>query len=110
MAKKKDQRKNLVDEFLSFLKEYGVIGLAVAVVIGGAVNKLTKSLAEDIIMPVVEALIPGGAWRSLELGLGPVRIAIGSFLGAIVDFLIIAMVVFFFYKFVLGKEKVGKIK
>ena len=60
MSKRKEIRKNLVDEFLSFLKEYGVIGLAVAVVIGGAVNKLTKSLAEDIIMPVIEVLISGG--------------------------------------------------
>jgi len=85
-----------------------VIGLAVAVVIGGAVNKLTKSLAEDIIMPVVEALIPGGAWRVLVLRLGPVELAIGSFLGSLIDFLIIALIVFAFYKFILRREKITK--
>ncbi len=100
--------KNLVDEFFNFLREYGVIGLAVAVVIGGAVNKLSKSLAEDIIMPVVEVLIPGGAWRALVLRWGPVELAIGNFLGSLIDFLIIALIIFAFYKFVLGREHVRK--
>lgn len=103
-------KKTLVDEFVSFLDEYRVIGLAVAVVIGGAVNKLTKSLAEDIIMPVIEVLIPGGTWRTLTLELGPVKLTVGNFLGALTDFFIIALIIFLLYKFVLRKEKINKIK
>ena len=108
MSKRVSGKPRLVGEFFSFLQEYGVIGLAVAVVIGGAVNKLTKSLAEDIIMPVVEVLIPGGAWRALVLRWGSVELAIGNFLGSLIDFLIIALIIFAFYKFVLGREHVRK--
>ena len=108
MGKKVPDKQRLVGEFFLFLQEYGVIGLAVAVVVGGAVSKLTKSLAEDIIMPVVEVLIPGGAWRALVLSLGPVELAIGSFLGSLIDFLIIALIVFAFYKFILKREKITK--
>jgi len=109
MAEQKES-ENLLEQFLEFLKEYQVIGLGLAVVIGGAVKSLSNSLAEDIIMPIVEVFIPGGGWRTLVLKLGPVKMAIGSFLSALIDFFIIALVVFLFYKLVLGKEDVDKIK
>lgn len=110
MEKKKDKEDNLLKEFLDFLKEYKVIGLGLAVVIGGAVQSLSKSLAEDIIMPVVGVFIPGGAWRTLVFKIGPVQLAIGNFLSSLIDFLIIALVVFLIYKLALGKEKVEKVK
>lgn len=109
MAEKKE-KDNLVEQFLEFLKEYHVIGLGLAVVIGGAVKSLSNSLAEDIIMPIVEAILPGGAWRTLVLSIGPINLSIGSFLSALIDFFILALVVFLFYKLVLGKEDVGKVQ
>lgn len=101
--------KDLVKEFLAFLKEYQIIGLGMAVVVGGAVNKLTKAFAEDIIMPIVGLLIPGGAWQALILKVGPVKLAIGDFLSNLIDFLIIAAIVFFFYKFILRQKEIKKI-
>ena len=87
-----------VAEFQAFLSKYGVIGLAIAVIIGGAAGKLVSSLVADILMPIVTFFIPGGAWREATLTLGPIVLMVGSFIGNVVDFLIIALVVFVIMK------------
>ena len=87
-----------IAEFQAFLSKYGVIGLAVAVIIGGAAGKLVSSLVNDILMPVITFFIPGGAWREATLTVGPVVMMIGSFVGNVLDFLIIAIVVFMIMK------------
>ncbi|RLI36001.1 MscL family protein, partial [Candidatus Bathyarchaeota archaeon] len=78
--------------------KYGVIGLAIAVIIGGAAGKLVSSLVADILMPIVTFFIPGGAWRETTLTVGPIVMMVGSFIGNVVDFLIIAVVVFIIMK------------
>ncbi len=90
--------KSLMDEFMAFLNKYGVIGLAIAFIIGGAASRLVSSLVNDILMPIISFFIPGGAWRETPLIIGPIRLMVGSFAGAILDFLIIAVVVFFLMK------------
>ena len=85
-------------EFKAFLQKYSVIGLAIAVIIGGAAGKLVSSLVADILMPIVTFFIPGGSWRDATLTLGPIVLMIGSFVGAVLDFLIIAIVVFVIMK------------
>ena len=87
-----------VAEFQAFLSKYGVIGLAVAVIIGGAAGKLVSSLVADILMPIITFFIPGGAWREATLTLGPIVMLVGSFIGNVIDFLIIAVVVFMLMK------------
>ncbi|MBS1267234.1 MAG: Large-conductance mechanosensitive channel [Candidatus Woesearchaeota archaeon] len=62
------------DEFLEFLKEYKVIGLAIAFIIGAAATALVKSLVDNIIMPLITPLIPGGNWKTAKLVLGPVSL------------------------------------
>lgn len=96
-------------EFTKFLKEYKVIGLAIAVIVGGAVNKLVTALVNDIVIPLFSAVTPSGNWRGITLQIGKGKLAIGDFLGAVIDFVVIAVVVFAFYKFVLKQEKVEKI-
>lgn len=86
--------KGFREEFLDFLNKYGVIGLAIAFIIGGAAGRLVSALVDDILMPIITFFIPGGAWREAFLSLGPVQLLIGHFIGAIIDFLIIALVVF----------------
>jgi len=85
-------------KFMAFLSKYGVIGLAIAVIIGGAAGSLVSALVSDILMPIITFFIPGGAWREATLGIGPVVLSIGHFIGAIIDFLIIALVVFLIMK------------
>jgi len=98
----------MIKEFLEFIKEYKVIGLAVAVIIGLAANSLVKSLVDNVIMPIVTFLIPGGAWKTATFSIGSIIIGWGAFLGEFINFLIIAFVVFIIAKLVLKEEKVTK--
>lgn len=95
-------------EFSDFLKEYKVIGLAVAFIMGAAVNDLVKSLVNNIIMPLVEPLLPEGGWQSATAAIGPFVFGWGAFLAALINFVIIALVVFMIAKKVLGEQKVAK--
>jgi len=85
---------------MSMLEGLNAMSLALGVIIGGAIGKVVGSLTSDVLMPVISLVIPGGAWRELEIVLrrgddGAVvnAIKLGSFLGAILDFLIIAYVI-----------------
>lgn len=95
-------------EFLAFLKQYGVIGLAIAVIIGGKANALVTSLVDGLLMPVVTAFVPDGKWRTATLELGAVKLLPGPVLAAGVDFVIVAMLVFWFAKKVLKEQVVSK--
>jgi hypothetical protein len=66
----------MMNEFIVFLKQYGVIGLAIAVIIGGKLNDLVKTAVDGILMPVVTAFIPGGEWRTAVLNVGPVKFCV----------------------------------
>ena len=80
-------------EFKQFLVKENVIALAIAVVLGAALGKLVTALVNDFVMPIVGAVIPGGDWRAYALDVGPVRFLVGDFIGALIDFIIIAFVV-----------------
>jgi large conductance mechanosensitive channel len=95
-------------EFMAFLKQYGVIGLAIAVIIGGKANALVTALVDGVFMPIVTFFIPGGAWRTATMDIGSVHLLLGPVLGAGVDFLIVAYLVFWFSKKVLREETVTK--
>jgi large conductance mechanosensitive channel len=94
-------------EFMAFLLKYQVIGLAVAVVIGTAATKLVNSTVTDIVMPVVAVVIPSGNWQTAVLGVGPLHFLIGDYLSAIIDFMIIALVIFIAVKYLM-KGDMGK--
>jgi large conductance mechanosensitive channel len=98
----------IVKEFKDFLNEYKVVGLAVAFIIGAAVNDLVKSLVQNIIMPLVNPLLPAGGWETATIAIGPFVISWGPFLSALINFTILAFVVFMIAKFVLKEEKVSK--
>ena len=91
--------KGMVAEFKSFLVKHSVLALAVGVVIGAAVGKVVSGIVDDIIMPIVGVLMPGGEWRQAELVLsGKNAIKYGDLLGRLIDFTIVAAVVFFILK------------
>ncbi len=98
----------LWNEFLVFLKEYKVMGLAVAFIMGLAATSLVQSLVNDIIMPAVTWFIPAGEWQKAVLAIGPVVIKWGSFLSQLINFIILAFVVFLIAKYVIREEKVTK--
>ncbi len=83
---------SLIKEFKAFALKGNIVDLAIAVVIGGAFGKIVSAFVDDLIMPIVGNLLPGGAWRTATIT--PVNLQIGHFLGAVLDFLIVSIVVF----------------
>lgn len=104
----KKVKVSLINEFKDFLKEYKVIGLAVGFIMGGAATELVKSLVDNLIMPLVGVLIPGGEWEKATLSLWKFHIGWGALLSSTINFLIIAWVVFLVAKFMFKEEKVTK--
>ncbi|MDD1686878.1 MscL family protein [Methanoregula sp.] len=96
-------------EFMDFLQKYQVIGLAVAFVIGTAATKLVNSTVSDIIMPIIAVVVPGGNWRAAELDIGPLKFLVGDYLGAIIDFVIIALVIFLLVKYIMKGDTTKKV-
>ena len=78
------------------------MGLAIGFIMGTAIGKVVTSLVQDLIMPIPGALIEGGDWRkaiiTLPIGNG-MNFGIGDFVGVVIDFLIISMVIFVIAKF-----------
>jgi large conductance mechanosensitive channel len=90
-----------IEDFKKFAFKGNVIDLAVGVVIGGAFGKIVSALVADVIMPVVALVLPSGDWRANGLTLhhapdpkDDVVIKYGDFFGAVLDFIIIALVLF----------------
>jgi len=98
----------VLKEFKEFLQEYKVIGLAVALIIGLAATSFVKAIVDDIVMPILTPFIPGGAWQTATFSIGPIVIAWGHFLGALINFIVIAFVVFLIAKYAFKEEKVSK--
>ena len=81
-------------EFRDFINRGNVIDLAVAVIIGGAFGAIVSSLVNDIIMPLIGLLMGGVDFASLAVQVGDAQILYGSFIQAVVDFVLIALVLF----------------
>lgn len=99
---------SMLKEFMDFLYEYKVIGLAIAFIMGLAANQPVKSLVDNIIMPVITFFIPGGDWQTAKLAIGPIIISWGQFLSDLIYFIIVAFVIFLIAKKVLREDKVTK--
>ena len=101
-------KTGMISEFMEFLREYKVVALAIAFILGIASTSLVKSLVENIVMPVIESFIPGGSWKTSTLALGPIVIRWGAFAGELINFLIIAFVAFMIAKRVMNGKKAVK--
>jgi len=79
-------------EFKEFLLKQNVVALAIAVVVGTALNTLVKAVVDDFIMPIIVVIGPGGEWQKATWDVGPVKFGIGDFIAAAINFLIIGFV------------------
>jgi large conductance mechanosensitive channel len=98
--------------FLNFIREQGVMGLAVGFILGGAVSKVVAALVSDIINPFVGlALGAVGGLRDSYFSIGSAKVMWGDFISSIIDFLVIAGVVYYGVKLLrldkLDKKKEG---
>jgi large conductance mechanosensitive channel len=96
--------------FLDFVREQGVVGLAVGFILGGAVSKLVSALVEDIISPILSIGLSNiENLKEAYIQIGSAKIMWGDFLNVLIDFVIIALVVYFGVKF-LKLDKLDKKK
>ena len=85
-------------EFKEFVLRGNVLDLAIAVIIGGAFGKIVSSLVGDILMPLIGLLTGGIDFSGLSITIGDAVVAYGAFIQTIVDFIIIALVIFLIVK------------
>jgi large conductance mechanosensitive channel len=88
----------MLKEFKAFVMRGNVLDLAVAVIIGGAFGKIISSLVNDIIMPLIGLIIGGIDFSGLAFTVGSAKVTYGNFINNIIDFLIIALVIFLMVK------------
>lgn len=96
--------------FIDFVREQGVVGLAVGFILGGAVSKVVSAFVNDIVNPIIGSLIGSvEGLKTATLKIGSANILYGDFISIFVDFVIIAFVVYFGVK-VIGVDKLDKKK
>ena len=88
----------MLKEFKDFVMRGNVLDLAVAVIIGGAFGKIIASLVADILMPLIGLVMGGVDFSALSFAVGDAVVAYGAFIQAIVDFIVIAFVIFMIVK------------
>lgn len=91
---KQPEKPHMLKEFLTFLKEYNVVSLAVAFIMGTASTALINSLVKDILMPLINPLMSGESWREATFNMGPIHMKYGAFLAEFFNFVILAFVIF----------------
>ena len=110
------EKKGIVSEFKAFITRGNVMDMAVGIIIGGAFTAIVQSLVNDMLMPVIGALFGGVDFTNLRIvireadeaaGVAEAAIKYGSFIQAIVNFLLIAVVIFLLVK---GINKIHKKK
>lgn len=102
MSDPKKKVFSLLDEFKQFALKGNVIDLAVGVVIGAAFAKIVDSLVKNIVMPLVGIITPDQSYKDWAIQVGGSKIAVGEFLGDIINFLIVAMALYLFIVKFLG--------
>ena len=96
-------RRTLAQEFFDFLKTFGIIGLAIAFVLGQAASRLVTAFVNDIIDPLIGLFLPEGSLETLSVKVtnltgSTTEFKYGDLISNIIDFLIIALIVFLAYK------------
>ncbi len=96
--------------FINFVREQGVVGLAVGFILGGAVSKVVSALVSDIINPLLSIIFgAAGELKTASIKIGSIQILYGDLLSVVIDFVVIALVVYFGVK-LLKLDKLDKKK
>lgn len=100
--------KGFIEEFKAFAVKGNVIDLAVAVVIGAAFGKIVSSLVANIITPIIGLLMGGLDFSGLAYTIGDAEVTYGVFIQSVIDFLIVALVIFMVVKAINKAQKLTK--
>ena len=88
------KKSGFISEFKEFIMRGNVLDLAVGVIIGGAFQAIVSSLVDDILMPVIGIILGKVDFSALAVQIGEAKITYGNFITAIINFLIMAFVIF----------------
>ena len=94
----KEKSKGFISEFKQFIQRGNAFDMAVAVVIGTAFNSIVTSLVNDIMMPLIAAILGEHAFTSLNFTINNSVISYGAFIEKVIDFLVVAFCIFVFIK------------
>lgn len=95
--------------FRDFIREQGVVGLAVGFILGGAVSKLVSALVTDLINPFIGVVFGAvGGFKTASFTVGSVVFLYGDLISVLVDFIVIALVVYFGVKLLRLDEHIKK--
>ena len=92
--------------FAQFLSQYGVIPLAIGVVIGTAVNQVVQAIVADLITPFISLFTPQGKLQDLTLTYHHAVFKVGAVLDSLITFVVIAFTVYFVAKILLNNEEI----
>ena len=100
----------MIKEFTDFLKQYGVIGLAIAVIIGGKLNDMVTAVVSGLLMPIIGRItsVAGGDWRDWKPEHFGIKFEMGKVIGSGIDFIVVAFIIFWMAKKILKEETVAK--
>ena len=105
--------KKTITEFKEFIARGNVVDMAVGVIIGGAFGKIVSSVVDDLLMPLIGMIIGGIDFTNLSAKVGDATVTYGNFIQNVIDFLIIALCIFFMTKiinkFTKKQEKVEEV-
>ena len=89
---------SVIKEFKEFAMKGSLIDMAVGIIIGAAVGKMVSTLVENILMPIVGVFMGGVNFQDLSIKVGDAAIGYGAFIQSLIDFLIVAFVIFMILK------------
>lgn len=96
--------------FINFIREQGVVGLAIGFILGGAVSKVVSALITDIINPILGIILGvTGGLKTAYFKIGSAQILYGDLISVLIDFIVIALVVYYGVKMI-GLDKLDKKK
>lgn len=96
----------IIEDFLDFIREQGVVGLAIGFILGGAVQDVVSALVNDIINPIIGLLIgQADTLKQATIFIGSAEIKWGDFVATLLDFVVIAVIIYYAVK----KIKVNKL-
>lgn len=108
LSKTKDVGREHIKGFLEFIRKQGVVGLAVGFILGGAVSKVVSAVVQDLVNPLLGVILGSAEdLASATFRVGPIVFQWGHFTSTIIDFLVIALVVYFGVR-ILGIDKLDK--
>ena len=90
--------KKFSEELKNFLKKYNVLAMTIAFIMGLAAKDLVSAVVDDAVMPLINLISPEVDWASIVLEVGEVNFMIGHLISTLIDFLVIAIIIFLVVK------------